>query len=683
MKYIDMVNIKQGSDSCRRFSQGNTLPLVCLPNALNMFAPQTDSSRGPWYYHPKDRSFEGVRLTHQPSPWAGDFSYICFMPEADRLIVDPALRWSGFRPENAILKPHLMEYDLLRYKTKFKLAPTDTGAIMSVDASKNTGKPLFAVIPFNYNTEITVDKANRTVYGYTCSYTEAPFKDDFKMYFIVTFDCDIEGVETQAVGDKAAATGVFLSQNQYTVRVASSFISIEQAKINLKRELLGKSFEEIATQAESQWEDLLSRLQIEATEKVKKTFYSCLYRAFVYPNKFYEISEDGKTYHVVPQTGEIKQGVAYTNNGFWDTYRTVYPFYSIVRPEFINEMVEGYLNTYDDTGVLPRWLTPSEVNYMPGTLVEAVFADAACKNLLSERNQLRAYEATVKNAEWISEGWRVGRKCVNEYKALGYVPYDKCNESVNETLDCAYGDYGISVLAEKCGEYAVAEKYLKRSENYKKLFDKESGFMRAKDVNGNFRDETFDCFAWGRDYTEGSAWQNSFAVPQDYVGLAALYGGKDTFLEKVDELFATPSSYYTSLGYPLEIHEMTEMAAVDFGQCAISNQPSFHIPFLYAEFGEKEKSYAIVKRMVEELFSFEDGGYPGDEDNGTMACWYMFAVLGFYPMCPGKAEFTVSGPIVDASTLCLNGKQVELTQKLQGKDKVDYFHLMGECRYTK
>ena len=675
MKFIDWVNIKHGTDSCRRFSNGNTLPLVCLPNALNMFAPQTDSTRGPWYYHPKDRSFEGVRLTHQPSPWAGDFSYLCFLPQVDELIVDPALRWSGFHPDKVILKPHLMEYYLLRYKTNFKLSPTDTGAIMSVDASQNTGRPLFSIIPFNYATEIKVDKENKTVEGYTCSYTEAPFKDDFKMYFVLKFDCDIEGVTTKSVGDKASATGVFLSEKKYTVRVASSFISMEQAKLNLERELANKTFEEIAVQAEMQWEALLSRLQIEATDRIKRTFYSCLYRAFIYPNKFYEIAKDGKAYHVVPQTGEIKEGVAYTNNGFWDTYRTVYPFYSIVRPEFINEIVEGYLNIYDDTGVLPRWLTPSEVNYMPGTLIEAVFADAACKNLLSERNQARAYEACVKNSEWISQGWRVGRKCAAEYKALGYVPYDKCNESVCETLDCAYGDFCIGVLAEKCGDVAGAETYFKRSKNYASIFDKESGFMRAKNVDGNFRDEVFDSFAWGRDYTEGSAWQNSFAVPQDYAGLAALYGGKDEFLKKIDELFATPP-YYNIGGYPLEIHEMTEMAAVDFGQCALSNQPSFHIPFLYAELGEKEKSFAIVKRATEELFSPEDNGYPGDEDNGTMACWYIFAVLGFYPMCPGKAEFTVSGSIVDKATLSINGKEIELTGKAAGKEKVSYFELI-------
>lgn len=675
MSLIDFVNIKHGTASVRRFSQGNTLPLVCLPNALNMFAPQTDSSRGPWFFHPKDRSFEGVRLTHQPSPWAGDYSHLCFLPEIDKLFVDPALRWSGFHPEKVTLTPYLMEYDLLRYKTLFRLAPTDTGAIMSVDATRNNGRPLFAVIPFNYKTEIFVDKDKNEIYGYTCARTEAPINEDFKMYFVLSFDCDIEDVATERVGEQAFATGVFLSEKKYVARVATSFIGYEQARLNLKRELAGRSIDEISASAKAQWEELLSRIQIGANADMVGAFYSCMYRSFIFPNKFYEVGEDGKPYHVVPETGKIKEGVSYTNNGFWDTYRTVYPFYSIVRPEIINEMVEGYLNIYDDTGLLPRWLTPSEVNYMPGTLVEAVFADAACKGLLSEKNLKRAYEACVKNVEFISEGRRIARKCVEDYKRLGYVPFDKCAESVNETLDSAYGDFCISVLAEACGEKETAKKFLARSKNYANLFDKETGFMRARDSFGNFRNEAFDSFAWGGDYTEGSAWQNSFSVPQDYVGLAELYGGKENFLKKIDELFAADPTEYRIGGYPLEIHEMTEMTAVNFGQCAISNQPSFHIPFLYSEFGEQKKSAEIVKRMVSEVFSAEDDGFPGDEDNGTMACWYIFAVLGFYPMCPGRAEFTVTEPLVREAKLVADGKTVDLLEKQKGKLKVDYFEL--------
>lgn len=674
MKYIDLVNIKQGTKSVRRFSRGNTLPLVCMPNALNMFAPQTDSSRGPWFYHPTDRSFEGVRLTHQPSPWAGDYSYICFLPQIDKLVVDPALRWSGFRPENAVLKPNIMEFDLLRYRTKFKLAPTDTGAIMNVDASNANGKPLFSIIPFDFKTEITVDEENSLVCGYTCSLTEAPRNKDFKVYFALKFDCPIVGVQKMAVSDKATAIGVELKEKVYNVRCSASFISVEQAKYNIKRELEGKSLEALSALAESAWEDILSRIEINASEKIKKAFYSCVYRAYVYPNKFYEIAPDGEKYHVVPETGEVKKGVVYTNNGFWDTYRTVYPLYSIVSPEKLEDILEGYVNVYEDTGVLPRWLTPSEVNYMPGTLIEAVFADAICKDLVSDSLKQRIYNAVTKNAEFISDDFRIARKCLEEYKTLGYVPYDKCRESVNETLDSAYGDFCISVIAEKCGQKEVSQKFLARSKNYANIFDRETGFMRPKHSNGSFK-EGFDEFDWGEDYTEGGAWQNSFAVPHDYDGLASLYGGKSQFLAKMDELFATPP-YYTVNGYPLEIHEMAEMAAIDFGQCAISNQPSFHYPFMYAEFGERKKSFNIVKAMVDTVFSGEDDGFPGDEDNGTMAAWYIFATLGFYPTCPGKPEFTVSGPIVKSAILHTQNGKINLVKKIKDKNRVSYFDLV-------
>ncbi len=675
MGFLDYVNVKQGTASERRFSYGNTLPLTTLPHALAMFAPQTSSERGSWFYHPNDRGMEGIRLTHQASPWVKDWSYFCFMPQSDKLVANPFLRWSGINTQEEIIKPHYMQFELLRYRTKIALVPTDSGAIISIEADKSIKIPVFSVLPSDFITEINVNEKERIVEGYTCSYSFAPYRDDFKIYFVFAFDCDISGEMREKVGEKAEAVGVKVAQKCYTVRLATSFISLEQAKLNLKRELLRRSFDEIKTAAENAWENLLSRVQIQADEKTMKTFYSCMYRAFIYPNKFYERDENGKAVHIEPETGEIKSGVSYTNNGFWDTYRTVYPFYSLVIPEKVNEILEGFLNIYDDVGALPRWLTPSEFNCMPGTLIEAVFADAIVKDLITEKNARRALRAMVDNSKRKSEGRRIARKCVEEYSRLGYVPYDKCDESVNETLDSAYGDYCISVVAEKLGEKEIAESYRKSSLNYKNLFDPQYGCMRGKDSDGNFREEEFDSFAWGRDYTEGSSWQASFAVPHDYVGLANLYGGKENFLKKIDELFAAEPKYSLG-GYPLEIHEMTEMAASHFGQCAISNQPSFHIPFLYAEFRQKEKSREIVKKITEDVFSYKGNGFPGDEDNGSTACWYLFATLGFYPMCPGKTEFTVSGALLKKAMLCVNGKRIDLLDKIENKNKINYFELM-------
>ena len=671
MKYIEYVNIKQGTDSQMRFSNGNTLPLTALPHSHAMFAPQTNCSRGAWYYHPKDRSFEGIRLTHQASPWVNDFSYFCFMPQTDRLIADENNRWSGFRPADAELMPHRMKMKLLRYRTEFELAPTTTGCIMRVKVAESAGRPVFAVLPFDFDTRISVHESERTITGYTSSYTNAPYRDDFKIYFAFTFDCGISGEMRERSGEKAESAGVYLEKREYSVRLATSYISEAQARLNLKRETENVSLEQAEKAAADRWEDLLERVRIEADEEMMRTFYSCMYRAFLYPNRFYETDASGKAVHINPETLEIKEGVYYTNNGFWDTYRTVYPFYSLVLPEKLNEFAEGWLNMYDDRGTLPRWPTPSEFNCMPGTLIEAVFADGIVKGLISEKNARRALCAMVKNTEFASHGRLIARKCVKEYDTLGYVPYTKCNESVNETLDSAYGDFCIAASARALGDEKTAEKYFKRSKNYRNLFDPSVGFMRGKDEFGNFRNEPFDSCMWGKDYTEGSVWQNGFAVPHDYEGLAELYGGKEAFLRKLDELFASEPLYSIG-GYGHEIHEMTEMAAVDLGQCAISNQPSFHLPFLYAEFGDTEKSHAIVEKIVREHFSSADDGYPGDEDNGTMACWYLFAVLGLYPACPGKDTFTVTQPIAKAAKLCAGGYAVDLCKRLKGKKKISY-----------
>lgn len=669
MRPIDYVNITQGTDSNRRFSNGNTLPLVTRPNALAMFAPQTFSDRGVWYYNPCDRSFEGIRLTHQMSPWVGDWSYFCFMPQAEKLYASSFRRWSGFRIEDSVLTPYYLKYDLLRYRTRIELSPTNSGAIIRISADESITVPVFAVLPFEFPSEIFVDTSRNVIEGYTASYTHVPKSGNLKVYFVFAFDCGIYE-EMRDEGKNLNGVGVKVEKHRYTVRMATSYISLEQAYRNLERELLNKDFETVKSECEHEWNTLLSRVKIKASDDVMKTFYSCFYRAFIYPNKLYERDENGDAWHVVPESGEIKRGVSYTNNAFWDTYRTTYPFYAIVAPEKMNEIVEGFLNIYDDTGTLPKCLTPSDFNCMPGCLLEAVIADTVAKGLLSRENTERALKAMLVNANTTDKELN-GRKCVEEYDRLGYVPYELCSESVNETLDSAYGDYCISVVAEALHDDEVCKKYRKRSGNYKNLFDKNCSFMRAKDRNGNFRKELFDCYAWGGDYTEGSAWQSSLLVPHDYDGLAGLYGGKDAFLSMLDSLFNGQPLY--SVGkYGFEIHEMTEMASVDLGQCAISNQPSFSFPYLYAYFDEKQKSRALLRKITKNYFSHRTDGFPGDEDNGSMSCWYMFAIMGLYPITPGKAEYLVTEPL--SAKITCNG--LSFNKLLKGKKFIAYKELV-------
>lgn len=666
MSLLDCVNIRQGSQSQSRFSSGNTLPLTALPHALAAFAPQTSAARGGWWYHPQDRSLEGIRLTHQPSPWVGDFSWFCFMPQADGFFVSENDRWSGYRADNAAMCPHELDLIFLRYGARVRLAPTDTGAVAEITFDEDRAEPRFAILPPDCDSQTKANISERLVTGYTTSRTAAPYRDDFKCWFAFSFDCDIG--EIRKADDRSHGISVRLFSHRATVRLAISYLSEEQALFNLHRDTDGKSFERAKTEAGEVWEQLLSTVRLKADEEICRTFYSCMYRAFLYPTKFYETDCRGRHWHVVPQTGELREGVMYTNNGFWDTYRTVYPFYALVIPEKLREILEGFLNIYDDTGFLPRWPSPSETGCMPGMLIEAVFADAAAKGVLSRDDCRRALRALLDNAAKQSADSRYGRKCISEYEKFGYIPFDKCNESVNETLDCAYGDFCISVVAQAAGEQETAERFARRAGNYRNLFDAKEGFFRAKDSRGDFRREIFDPFAWGRDYTEGSAWQNGFAVPHDIDGLVSLYGGTTRFEAKLDELFSLPPSYRVG-GYGFEIHEMTEMAAADLGQCAISNQPSFSIPYLYAALGKKEKTDYWVRKIVKEYFSSRDDGFPGDEDNGTMACWYLFSVLGFYPLCPGKQEYIVGGGLGEAEIM-VRGKAVDCRAHCKGKQYV-------------
>ncbi len=676
---VDKVNVRQGTDSRPRFSNGNTLPLTALPHGFCSFAPQTEGARGSWFFHPSDRSLEGVRLTHQPSPWIGDFSWLTFMPQAERPYVSPDQRWSGIRPEEMQLFPHYLDIRLLRYGARIRLAPTESGAVMALDFDSTVKTPRFAVTPDDWYGEIQVDPENREIYGFTTSKNPC-VEGQWRYYFLFQFDCDISDCyvtdgKTATSGTRfegnAAGANVALGAKQANVRLATSYVSLDQARRNLRRD--PATYEAAKNTACERWEALLSTVDVQGDAQMEATFYSCLYRAFLYPTKFYELDENDAPVHVDPNTGRVIPGVMYTNNGFWDTYRTVYPLYSILAPQRCAEIVQAWLNFFDDTGYLPRWPSSTEIGLMPSSLCDAVLADAVVKGVLSQEDCRRALKAALKTAE-VPSGSRIqGRKAIRDYETLGYVPYDEVHESVNETLDCAYGDYCIAQMAACLGETEIADKYYQRSKNYRHLFDAQSGFMRAKNKNGEFR-PNFDPYAWGGDYTEGSAFQTSIAVQHDIEGLADLYGGKEAYLRFLDRACQRETPRYAVGSYGAEIHEMTEMAAVDFGQCAISNQPSFHMPYIYAMLGEQQKTVELCRELCT-TFSNANDGFPGDEDNGTTAAWYLFTTLGFYPFCPGKAEYVVSECLFDKAVIHTAKGDVDVKQLLSGKTVVSHREL--------
>ncbi len=653
------------------------------PFGFASFTPQTEGGRGNWFYHPEDRSFEGIRLTHQPSPWIGDHGALVIQPQSEIPYMNYDKCWSGIDPDEAVLEPHYMKYYLKRCKATLELTPTTYGACVRVKFD-NDFDNYISVLPICGECGYEFDVKTNRLYCYTdCSTLKGYDSDKFRAYFVLQFEDGAISAEKTFTEDKNGKeiglnvsgenTAIHLAAGckEIVFTLAESYISYEQAAVNLKNDSGFADFDSLKEANAAEWNEYLSRIEIKADEETLKTFYSCMYRLFLFPHKAYEVNENGEIVHYAPSDGSVKKGYRYTDNGFWDTYRTVYPMLSIIAKNECKEMLEGFIQDYTDGGWLPCWTALDAKKCMPSTMIDAVIADAAAKGILSGELLKTAFEGMEKHANMPSAIAAYGREGCADYLKLGYVPCDKYKESVNLTLDAAYGDWCLAVVADILGDSEKVHKYFERSKNYKSIFDKETGFMRGRTENGEFR-PGFDPVKWGRDYTEAAAWQTTYAVQHDFDGLAELYGGKDKLIEKLDEFFAAPLDYRVE-GYGAEIHEMTEFAAGNWGQCAISNQPSFHIPFIYAHLGAADKASYWVKRMCDEAFSSADDGFPGVVDIGTMAAWYIFAALGIYPLCPGKAEYVKFSGFADEVKIF--GKKVDFSQ---AADTVEYSEVMRQ-----
>jgi len=644
------------------------LPLVQRPFGFASFAPQTHCDRGSWYYHPDDRSIEGIRLTHLPSPWLGDYGKLCIFAERGSDKTNNGIFWSYYDNKNVIFEPAYLKADVTRGRYSVEVAPTNSAVIMrfKFDAEDDVKR----IVIKGEKLYLGYNKEKGYVLGYTAQNDTGLFYrngevDDLKEYICAALSVPYD------VEERENAIALSTTENEFELRLSTSFISESQAILNLKRELDGKTLEDVIEAAKSEWEEYLSRIEIEDDDEEKKSvFYSCMYRAFLWPRRFYELDENNKPYHLNTATGGIAPGYLYTDNGFWDTYRTLYPYLSLIDTKLYSEMAEGFYNYYVDTGWLPKWVCPINLNCMPGMLIEATMGDAIVKDIVTGELAENIFQAMLKDGEHASNAAGEGRVALKEYRKYGYIPYTVAHESVNETLDNTFGDFCIAQAAKKLGHIDIADRYYRYAKNYKNLFDKNEGFIRGKDENGNFRIEKFNPYSWGRDYTEGSAWQNAFAVYHDFQGLNELYDGK--LQDKIDELMAAPVIYDVGY-YGNTIHEMAEMVAGNYGQCAISNQPSFHIPYIYSELGNPTKTAYHVNNLSK-LFNSGFEGYPGDEDNGSTSSWYLLSALGLYQVAPSRPDFATSVPLFDKITVKLaNGKTLYInkneydTEKMSGK----------------
>ena len=660
---LETIDTRFGTASKHAFSRGNTLPYTGVPFGMNYFVPQTSDQEGSWFFDPHLPIFQGIRLTHQPSPWIGDYSWLLLTPVTGKISGDTLFyRQSSYNLERAIFNPHYLRIFSERYQIETQLTPTCYGA--SIQLRQTQGKNLSLYV--HAADDLTLEQVdNRTIDFRQSGLTETN-KSPLVMFTVLAFSTDIESINQEGEDWRIDLAGA-----EAQVQLATSFISKEQALFNLPKQ----DFEETKTDAKDSWEDLLGRFDVVETGSVDRTFFDhCLYRLFLFPQTFYEVNEQDENIHMDLASGTIKPGLLFTNNGFWDTFRTSFPLFALIIPEYYHQFLEGFLNSYRDTGYLPKWLAPDERGMMPGTLIDGLIADSACKGMAPELEEefLKAMIETATKADPKAVN---GRHGLAQYQELGYLSTDY-HESVSHTLDYAYSDFCISTCAAKLGQEELAQTYSQYSKNYQNLFDPETGYMRARDVDGNFRPD-FSPYSWGRDYAECSAVQASLGVLHDISGLSQLMGGKEAFSNYLLKTCQSLPLFETT-GYGYEIHEMSEMATAPFGQLAISNQPSFHIPYLFRYSNYSQYTSLLIKTLRQKAFRSGWDAYPGDEDNGSLSAWYVWSALGLYPTCPGKANYDLGIPLFDHLRVYLAEKEQWLDIRTQQNH--EHFYFVKDCR---
>ncbi|AZQ65364.1 glycoside hydrolase family 92 protein [Flammeovirga pectinis] len=669
--YTKYVSTQVGSLSDFRLSTGNTYPAVATPWGMNFWTPQTNNNGDGWAYMYQKDSINGIKQTHQPSPWINDYAAFSIFPMTGEVKFNEKERQSKYTHDNEVAKPHYYSVNLETYNTKAEVAPTTRGAIFQFTFPK-TKDAIVLVDGYNQGSFVKIIPEEKKIIGYVTN-NHGGVPKNFANYYVIQFDKEFttqgtwNGKEATASKElKADRTAGYVKFNTkegevITARVASSFISHEQAEINLSREIGNKSFEEVKNEAQYTWNEQFNRLKVEGgSERSMQNFYTSMYRTLLFPRKFYEYDVDNKLVHYSPYNGEVLDGYMFTDNGFWDTFRAVFPFFTVMYPELNSNIMSGLVNTYNESGWLPEWASPGHRDCMIGSNSASLIADSYLKGIRGYDVET-LYAAIIKNTKNHGPLGSVGRMGVDYYNNLGYIPYDVgIHENTARTLEYAYDDYCIMKLAEALGKpQAEIDLFAKRANNYKNVFDPSTNFMRAKLKDGSWQ-TPFIPEAWGGAFTEGSSWHYTWSVFHDPAGLARLMGGKKAFGLKLDSIFTTPSIANHDY-YGFEIHEITEMKVADekygTGQYAHGNQPIQHAIYLYDYAGQPWKAQKWARKVLKDLYSPTPDGLCGDEDNGQTSAWYVFSALGMYPVAPGTNEYAIGSPEFGKATMALeNGK---------------------------
>ncbi len=667
---VDYVSTLVGTQSKFELSTGNTYPATALPWGMNFWTPQTGKMGDGWAYTYDADKIRGFKQTHQPSPWMNDYGQFAIMPITGGLVFDQDRRASWFSHKAEVAKPYYYKVYLADHDVTTELAPTERAAMFRFTYPE-TKNAYVIVDAFDKGSYVKVIPEENKIIGYSTK-NSGGVPENFKNYFVIQFDkpftfistvCEnnILPNETEAKGNHTGAVIGFATKKGEIVhaRVASSFISPEQAELNLKE--LGKnSFDQLVTNGREVWNREMSKIEVEDDNIDNlRTFYSCLYRSMLFPRSFYEIDAKGQVMHYSPYNGEVRPGYMFTDTGFWDTFRCLFPFLNLMYPSMNLKMQEGLVNAYKESGFLPEWASPGHRDCMVGNNSASVVTDAYIKGLRGYDIEI-LWEALKHGANAHLRGTASGRLGYESYNQLGYVANNiGIGQNVARTLEYAYNDWAIYTLGKKLGKpESEIDIYKKRALNYKNVYHPEHKLMVGKDNKGVFN-PNFDAVDWSGEFCEGNSWHWSFCVFHDPQGLIDLMGGKKEFNTMMDSVFVIPGKLgMESRGM---IHEMREMQVMNMGQYAHGNQPIQHMVYLYNYSSEPWKAQYWIREIMNKLYTADPDGYCGDEDNGQTSAWYVFSALGFYPVCPGTDEYIIGTPLFKSAKLHLeNGKTITI-----------------------
>ena len=675
---VQYVNTLQGTNSTYELSWGNTYPTTAVPYPMNSWSPQTGKNGDGWKYQYSATTIRGFQPTHQCSPWVGDYGVFSLMPVSE-LVVDESKRATPFSHDKEIAKPHYYKVTLENGITT-EFSPTTRSAHFRFSFPAK-GDAFLVLDGYTKTSQVQIDVANHRITGYVHNGAFSP--KTHKNYFIIQFDKPFVSYGTWEnrkntiqknnlswEGEGIGAYVQFAKGSKVQAKVSTSYISPEQAEVTMTRELGKHSSVEVTKQAAADvWNQLLNRVLVDGgSEEDMKTFYSCMFRANLFSHKFYEEKEDGSPYYYSPYDEKIHDGYMFTDNGFWDTFRSQFPLTNILHPTMQGQYMQALLDAQEQCGWLPSWSFPSETGGMVGNHSISLLTDAWVKGIrtFDPEKALKAYAHEAMNkGPW---GGANGRVRWKDYYQLGYIPYPESMGSTAQTLEYCYDDFCAYQLAKMIGNKFYEEVFARQIYNYKNVYDPSVGFMRGRKLDGSWAD--FDAFEWGGPYCEGNAWHYNWSVFHDVQGLIDLTGGDERFVAKIDSVFALPGivKYGT---YGTKIHEMLEMELAKMGQYAQGNQPIQHMIYLYSYAGQPWKTQYWIRQVMDRLYNSSENGYPGDEDQGGMSSWYVLSALGIYSVCPGTDEYVLGSPKVRKATITMeDGKKFVIEAKGNSKDNV-------------